>query len=270
MAAKLLFSLRRSVWLLALLFITSALPAHAQYDDFDVEIQEGQFNFEYSNDLNGYIISPNKHSGWNWANQETQFLSIPSTRLQDGKHVVGLSGFGSLEYLDNIVFESPCHVKYICNNCFEYCTSLGSNEGLNLPESIETIGDYAFYGCTRLRSVNLSSNLKSIGRSAFEKCTSLQSITLPKSLKVIREFAFRNCANFDNWGNFDGGGLESVVFEDGVDFYTNGVYGFYNHVFWGCANLSSVKLPNGTPGRFIIPMGTFGYCGNLKSIEFPT
>lgn len=270
MAAKLLFSLRRSVWLLALLFITSALPAHAQYDDFDVEIQEGQFNFEYSNDLNGYIISPNKHSGWNWANQETQFLSIPSTRLKDGKHVVGLSGFGSLKYLDNIVFESPCHVKYICNNCFEDCTSLGSNEGLNLPESIETIGDDAFYGCTGLRSVNLSSNLKSIGRSAFEKCTSLQSITLPKSLKVIREFAFRNCANFDNWGNFDGGGLESVVFEDGVDFYTNGVYGFYNHVFWGCANLSSVKLPNGTPGRFIIPMGTFGYCGNLKSIEFPT
>lgn len=247
MAAKLLFSLRRSVWLLALLFITSALPAHAQYDDFDVEIQEGQFNFEYSNDLNGYIISPNKHSGWNWANQETQFLSIPSTRLQDGKHVVGLSGFGSLKYLDNIVFESPCHVKYICNNCFKYCTSLRSNEGLNLPESIETIGDDAFYGCTGLRSVNLSSNLKSIGRSAFEKCTSLQSITLPKSLKVIREFAFRNCANFDNWGNFDGGGLESVVFEDGVDFYTNGVYGFYNHVFWGCANLSSVKLPMALP-----------------------
>lgn len=271
MAAKLLFSLRRSVWLLALLFITSALPAHAQEaDPYDVYMQEGQFNFEYSDDLNGYIISPNRCSEWNWDGNEP-YLFIPSTRLKDGKHVVGLSGFKSLEYLEIIEFESPCHVKYICNNCFEYCTSLGSNEeGLNLPESIETIGDNAFHGCTRLRSVNLSSNLKSIGRSAFEKCTSLQSITLPKSLKVIREFAFRNCANFDNWGNFDGGGLESVVFEDGVDFYTNGEYGFYNHVFWGCANLSSVKLPNGTPGRFIIPMGTFGYCGNLKSIEFPT
>ena len=66
MAAKLLFSLRRSVWLLALLFITSALPAHAQEEDEDVHIQEGQFNFEYSNDLNGYIISPNKNDGWEW------------------------------------------------------------------------------------------------------------------------------------------------------------------------------------------------------------
>ena len=149
MAAKLLFSLRRSAWLLALLFITSALPAHAQEADPDeVFMQEGQFKFEYSDDLKGYIISPNKDSGWKWENQEAQFLSIPSTCLRDGKPVVGLSGFGSLKYLDNIVFESPCHVKYICNNCFEYCTSLGSSEGLNLPESIETIGNYAFKNCT--------------------------------------------------------------------------------------------------------------------------
>lgn len=269
MLAKLPFLFKQSVWLLALLFITSALPAHAQEEDVDVHMQEGQFNFEYSNDLNGYIISPNKYSGWDWDGNEP-YLFIPSTRLMDGMPVVGLSGFGSLKYLEIIEFESPCHVKYICDNCFEYCTSLGSNEGLKLPESIETIGDNAFYGCTGLQSVNLSSNLKSIGRSAFELCISLESITLPKSLKVIREYAFRNCANYDNWGNFIGGGLQSVKFEDGVDFYTNGVYCFYNHVFWGCANLSSVKLPNGTPGRFIIPMGTFGYCGNLKSIEFPT
>ena len=269
MTAKLLFSLRQSVWLLALLFITSALPAHAQEEDDDVHMQEGQFNFDYSDDLNGYIISPNKSSGWEWDGNEP-YLFIPSKRLKDGKPVVGLSGFSSLKYLDNIEFESPCHVKYICDDCFNDCTSLGSyDEGLNLPESIETIGDRAFYGCTRLRSVNLSSNLKSIGVSAFELCISLESITLPKSLKVIREYAFRNCANYDNWGNFIGGGLESVVFEDGVDFYTNGVYCFYNNVFDGCANLKSVSLPKNTPGGFIIPWGTFLWCGNLKSIEFP-
>ena len=273
MLSKFSFSVKQSAWLLALLIITSALPARAQsefYDEFydDPEMQEGMFKFEYSNDLNGYIVSPNKYSGYDW-NMEFH-LFVPSIRLQDGKPVVGLSGFGSLKWLDQICFPQECHVKYICDNCFQYCDMLGTTEGLNLPESIETIGHYAFYSCTGLRSVNLSSNLKSIGVSAFEKCTSLESITLPKSLKVIREFAFRNCANFDNWGNFIGGGLESVVFEDGVDFYTNDVYCFYNNVFWGCSNLSSVKLPKGTPGRFIIPMGTFGYCGNLKSIEFPT
>lgn len=259
MLSKLPILLRKSAWLFAVLIITSVLPARAQsefYDEFydDPEMQEGMFKFEYSNDLNGYIVSPNKYSGYDW-NMEFH-LFVPSIRLQDGKPVVGLSGFGSLKNLDGIFFPEKCHVKYICDNCFQYCDMLGTTEGLNLPESVETIGHYAFYSCTGLRSVNLSSNLKSIGVSAFEKCTSLESITLPKSLKVIREFAFRNCANFDNWGNFIGGGLESVVFEDGVDFYTNDVYCFYNNVFWGCSNLSSVKLPKGTPGRFIIPMGT--------------
>ncbi|MGN0223422.1 MAG: leucine-rich repeat domain-containing protein [Muribaculaceae bacterium] len=54
-----------------------------------------------------------------------------------------------------------------------------------------------------------------------------------------------------------------------MDFYTNGVYRFYNNVFWGCANLSQVTLPQDTPGCFIIPAGTFGYCSNLRSIELP-
>ena len=268
MLKRLLHLLKPQAWLLAVLIITAALPARAQ-DAEEVEIQEGQFKFEYSNDLNGYIISPNRYSGWEWDRSDVVFISVPSTRLRDGLPVVGLSGFESLKYLDFIEFESPCHVKYICDNCFEYCTSLGSNQGLNLPESIETIGHYAFYGCTNLKVIKLPGTLTYIGISAFEKCTSLQSITLPKSLKVIREYAFRNCANFDNWGNFIGGGLESVVFEDGVDFYTNDVYCFYNNVFWGCANLNSVKLPNGTPGRFVIPKGTFGYCSNLRSIKFP-
>ena len=271
MLSKLPILLQKPTWLLALLIIVSALPARAYYDEFyedDLEWQEWLFKFDYSNDLNGYIVSPINSGEQDW--DHANVLEVPSIRILDGKPVVALSGFGSLKWLEQICFPQECHVKYICDNCFQYCDMLGTTEGLNLPESIETIGHYAFYSCTGLRSVNLSSNLKSIGRSAFELCKSLESITLPKSLKVIREFAFRNCANFDNWGNFIGGGLESVVFEDGVDFYTNDVYCFYNNVFWGCSNLSSVKLPKGTPGRFIIPMGTFGYCGNLKSIEFPT
>ena len=265
MMGKISISLRKSAWLFALLIITSALPASAQDED-EVRFQEWLFNFAYSDDLNGYIVSPNKSEN-QWEDNSPFELFVPSIRLRDGKPVVALSGFGSLKQLAQIIFPEDCHVKCICDNCFEYCTFLGGP--ITLPESVETIGHFAFYGCTALQGVNLSSNLKSIGVSAFEKCKSLTSITLPKSLKILRENAFRNCANFDNWGNFIGGGLQSVVFEDEVDFYTNRSYGFYNNVFWGCANLSSVKLPKRTPGRFIIPMGTFGYCSSLKSIEFP-
>ena len=251
---KISISLRKSAWLFALLIITSALPASAQDED-EVRFQEWLFNFAYSDDLNGYIVSPNKSEN-QWEDNSPFELFVPSIRLRDGKPVVALSGFGSLKQLAQIIFPEDCHVKCICDNCFEYCTFLGGP--ITLPESVETIGHFAFYGCTALQGVNLSSNLKSIGREAFKDCVQLQSITLPKSLKEIREYAFQDCT-----------GLEEVVFEDGVDFYTNSVYCFYNNVFWGCSNLSKVKLPDNTPRNFYIPMGTFGYCSNLKSIVFP-
>ena len=254
---KISISLRKSAWLLALLIITSALPASAQEEDTDVYMQEGQFKFEYSNDLNGYIISPNKDSGWNW-DQEFQLL-VPSIRLQDGEPVVALSGFGSLKELREIIFPKECHVKYICDNCFKYCKMLGAEgQALNLPESIETIGNYAFYECTGLRVVKFGSNLKSIGISCFEGCESLESIKLPKSLKVIREFAFRVCT-----------GLQTVEFDDNINFYDGYYYGFCNNVFDGCESLHTVKLPKNSPGNFIIPMATFSWCPSLKSIEFP-
>ena len=97
MLAKLPFLFKQSAWLLALLIMTSALPASAQEEDEDVIMQEGQFNFEYSNELNGYIISPDKYGGFDW-DMEFQ-LYVPSTRLQDGKPVVGVAGFVSLNEL---------------------------------------------------------------------------------------------------------------------------------------------------------------------------
>ena len=257
MLKKLSFSLIKSTWLLALLIMTSVLPARAEEGDFP-------YIYTLTDDGTGYIITPDKYN-CKW--EQELLMEVPAVRPCDGKPVVGLEGFEYCEKIMDLFFPEESQLKYIGKRCFLGCKSIWNVK--NFPQTIETIDDYAFYGCTMLPNLDFGSNLKNIGISAFEKCTSLTSITLPKSLKVIREFAFRNCANFDIWGNFIGGGLESVVFEDGVDFYTNGVFGFYNNVFWGCANLSSVKLPKDTPSYFYIPMGTFGYCGNLKSIEFP-
>ncbi|MGM9868293.1 MAG: leucine-rich repeat protein [Sodaliphilus sp.] len=290
MILRIAFLLRKIGMAIGLLIITSALPARAQsefYDEFyedDSDYQEWLLKFEYSNDLNGYIVSPNKsgvgeNQDWDHAN----VLHVPSIRLLDGKPVVALSGFGSLKWLFDITFPEDCHVKYICDGCFEYCTGLGLNyEALNLPESVETIGDYAFYGCSGLKVLTLSSNLNTIGqyafcgcsslteltlppnlntigKCAFNGCTGLCSIVLPKSLKVLRSFAFQNCT-----------ALESVVFEDSINFYAdNGFYGFENSVFAGCTSLKSVKLPKNTPGNFEIPGFTFYECSSLKSIEFP-
>ena len=227
--------------ILALLIMVSALPASAQ---------EELYNFEPADDGSGYIMSPKADVDYDLA------LNVPAVRESDGIPIVGLKGFQYRERLMAIIFDKNSQLKYIGDGCFEGCT--GIEFVYNIPETLETIGDYAFYGCTMLRELQLGKNLKNIGVSCFEGCTSLSKVTLPSSLKVLREYAFRCCTN-----------LQSVYFEDGVNFYSGYGYQFYYNVFDGCENLNSVKLPDNTPGVFIIPMATFSWCPNLKSIEFP-
>ena len=51
-----------------------------------------------------------------------------------------------------------------------------------LPNSIVTIGSYAFQHCTSLTSINIPSSVTSIGTYAFLNCPSLESINIPNSM----------------------------------------------------------------------------------------
>ena len=241
MFARLHFSLRQSAWLLVLLIITSALPAHAQDDE--------PYLFDPAEDGSGYIMRPRPYVSY-----DPGVLVVPAVRESDGIPIVGVDGFSYQERLLALIFEGGSQVKYI--GSFQGCTGIEFID--NMPATVEKIGDYAFQGCERLRDVTLNDGLKYIGISCFEGCTSLTKIKLPASLKVLRENAFRVCT-----------GLQSVEFDDNINFYDGYSYGFYNNVFDGCESLHTVKLPKNSPDGFIIPTATFSWCPNLKSIEFP-
>ena len=49
-------------------------------------------------------------------------------------------------------------------------------EAYTIPNSVTSIGDYAFSGCTSLTSVTIPNSVTSIGDSAFYGCTSLSAI----------------------------------------------------------------------------------------------
>ena len=57
------------------------------------------------------------------------------------------------------------------------------------------IGEYAFAGCSNLKSVELPGTLKVLGKGAFEDCTSLERIVFPDELEVIPADAFKNCTS---------------------------------------------------------------------------
>ena len=66
-----------------------------------------------------------------------------------------------------------------------------------LPNTLTSIGSYAFYGCSALKSIYLPSALTRIGWNAFQGCTSLTNITLPISLTAIETSAFNGCASLE-------------------------------------------------------------------------
>ena len=65
-----------------------------------------------------------------------------------------------------------------------------------IPNSVTTIGKYAFSGCISLTSINIPNSVTTIGEDAFSNCHSLTSINIPNSVTIIGEGAFYCCDSF--------------------------------------------------------------------------
>lgn len=75
----------------------------------------------------------------------------------------------------------------------EYFKDMNLLESVTLPDTVETIGESAFSGCTALQAVPVSAGLKTIASSAFKNCSTLTEITLPEGAETIGEKAFDGC-----------------------------------------------------------------------------
>ena len=69
---------------------------------------------------------------------------------------------------------------------------------IKIPNSVTSIGNYAFYGCSGLTSVMIPDSVTSIGNSAFYNCSGLTSVTISNSVTSIGDHAFENCSSLAN------------------------------------------------------------------------
>lgn len=86
----------------------------------------------------------------------------------------------------------PDCVNEINNGAFWGCYNL---EKVTIGENskLTHIEMDAFYGCDKLQKINLPKSLEKIGESAFQGCESLTEITIPENVTDISYSAFRNC-----------------------------------------------------------------------------
>lgn len=153
-------------------------------------------------------------------------IDIPDTVKKDNIDytvtAIGYSAFGSLSTPINVssVF-IPATVLSIGDSAFIYCDALttvtfaensqlksieraafwGSEhvhprfKEIKIPDSVETIGNGAFYECRDLERITLPSALQTLSPFTFYDCTALSEVTFPASLKTIEASAFSGCRN---------------------------------------------------------------------------
>ena len=176
----------------------------------------------------------------------------------------------------DISFEYNFYQNDTSSNPLSYAHHLYSDEDteiteLVIPESVTSIGNYAFYGCSGLTAITIPASVESIGNDAFYGCSGLTAITIPESVTRIGSCAFENCSgltfvtihgnslSIENSAFFNCSALYSVTIYKGVT-------SIGGSAFSGCVGLMYVTIPEGVES---IGSKAFYNCNRLTSIEIP-
>jgi len=137
-------------------------------------------------------------------NEKIKYESLVSAYVQIGIPVIsGDYGYFYLNETDIDVTEFPRDERNIVipSSIDGYkVTSISGNtnsfsfypETVTIPNTVTTIGAYAFYGCFNIEYIIIPNRVTSIGSKAFYGCD-ISEITLPVSLKIIDDDAFYLC-----------------------------------------------------------------------------
>jgi len=127
---------------------------------------------------------------------------------------------------------------------FSGCTGI---ESIQIPGSITKIENYVFSNCTSLQEVTLSEGLRNIGEYAFSNCQAISNIIMPSTLTTIAKYAFSGCTN-----------LTEINLNDGLE-------NIREYAFKDCSSLVQISIPKTI--KYIVEY-TFDGCSSLEKVNF--
>lgn len=232
-------------------------------------------------------------------------VTIPSSvksieKIFTEDYIVNLNLFRECSSLKNIKVENGNKVYDSRNNCnaiIETATNtlIATCSNTFIPNSVTSIGDFAFCGCTGLTTVAIGNSVTSIGKGAFRDCASLTSITIgssvtsigreaffgcsgltgitiPSSVTLCDASSFRGCPNLryimvdsgnrvydsrDNCNAIIETATNTLITGCSNSFIPNSVAIIGDFAFSGCTGLTSINIPNSVTA---IGREAFRYC----------
>ena len=208
-------------------------------------------------------------------------ITIPNSVTSIGNYLFsGCSDLTSLKVESgNTVYDSRDN----CNAIIETATNTLIYGCMNtiIPNSVTSIGEWAFSGCSGLTSVSIPNSVTSIGSTAFSGCSDLTSVTIPNSVTSIGTSAFYGCSGLTSIkvesGNtkYDSRNNCNAIIETATNTLISGckntvipnsVTIIGSSAFGGCSGLTSITIPNSVTS---IGQAAFSGCSGLTSITIP-
>ncbi|MBO7145894.1 MAG: leucine-rich repeat domain-containing protein [Salinivirgaceae bacterium] len=128
--------------------------------------------------------------------------------------------------------------------CYPACKA---SSAYTVPESVTSIDEAAFYGCSNLKLVVIPNTVTSLGDGIFQNCASLESATLPNSITYIPAVTFGGCTN-----------LTSIEIPSTVTFIGNSAF--------SKCGLTTLEIP-----RSVTEISSFAFqdCKALTTVLIP-
>lgn len=149
---------------------------------------------------------------------------------------------------------------------------------LTIPNSVTTIEDGAFSGCTELTSVYIGTGLEHIGENIFNECNQLKTVEINSNALVSKNYTSEE---INVSGLLWGSSVEEIILGENVT--SVGEHAFVrgnfkslkmsdnlttigDNAFWECPKLTSIEFSNNLE---YIGQWAFAGCMELPSVTIP-
>jgi len=117
---------------------------------------------------------------------------LSSVTFDAGRQIVPEGAFCGCKNLTSLKLSNT--ITTIRFHAFDNC----GITSLVIPGSVQSIDPYAFYHCTKLKSITFNTGLKKLGKHSFAYCSHLNNVVLPQGLETIDDSAFSWCRNLEH------------------------------------------------------------------------